>query len=116
MDEQQEAREAWVRVLEELEAELVGVLVSTGSTTGVSTGSTTEAGLTDGKAEWAAPGDIGPIPAELQARAREILGGQRELIAELERTKHATAAQLAALRRMPATRPSGASVYLDVSS
>lgn len=100
-------REAWIRVLEELEAELVEVMVSTGS---VSTSSTT------GAPEWVAPRDIGPVPEELEERARELLGGQLELIAELERTKQATAAQLAALRRMPATRPSGASVYLDVSS
>jgi len=99
----QESREAWVRVLEELEAELVEVLGSTGSTSG---GSTTE---------WVPPGDIGPIPEDMQPRARELLGGQRELIAELERAKQATAAQLAALRRMPTTRPSGASVYLDTS-
>jgi hypothetical protein len=77
-----------------------------------STSSTSETGSS---AEWAAPDDLGPIPSDLQDRARDLLGGQRELITELERTKLATAAQLAALRRMPATRPAAASVYLDTS-
>jgi hypothetical protein len=100
----------WLRVLEELEAELVGVEVSpeTSETdeTGVSTGSTNSG--------WTAPGDIGPIPHELQERARRLLEAQRELISELERERYATAAQLDALRRVPTARPTGASVYLDV--
>jgi hypothetical protein len=119
------ARDAWLCVLEDLEAELGYMLVSassttgvsaspttaTGSTTGVSTGST--AGTSSTNEEWTPPSDLGPIPAELEGRARELLAGQRELIAELEHTKRATVAQLKALRKMPATRPTGASVYLD---
>lgn len=96
--------DAWSRVLDELESELGDILVTAGSPAGVPAGSTTG---------WTPPGDLGPIPPELETRARELLAGQRELIAELEHARRATAAQLNALRKMPATRPARASVYLD---
>jgi hypothetical protein len=123
MTEADASRDGWLRALDKLEGELGDMLVSTGSTTGVSTGSTTgvSTGSTTGVStgsttgEWTAPGDLGLIPADLVARARQLLAGQRELIAELENSKRATAAQLNALRKMPATRPTGASVYLDTS-
>jgi hypothetical protein len=105
------AREAWLRALEDLEAELGNILVSASSTT--QTSPATKTSSTTAASTWTAPRDLGPIPAELEGRARELLAGQRELIAELEHTKRATATQLAALRKMPATRPTGASVYLD---
>jgi hypothetical protein len=87
---------AWHRALDELEVALGAV--ASGNESG----------------EWAPPGNLGPIPAGLQDRARQLLAGQRELIAELERSKRATATQLAALRKIPG-RPTGASVYLDTS-
>jgi hypothetical protein len=103
MTETDASRDGWLRALEELERELGAVLVSTGSTT--------ESSIT----AWTPPGDLGPIPADLVERARELLAGQNELIAELEHSKRATAVQLAALRKMPTTRPTGASVYLDIN-
>jgi hypothetical protein len=105
------AREAWLRALETLEAELGNILVSTSPTTEAS--SATESSSTTAASTWTPPSGLGPIPVELEGRARELLAGQRELIAELEHTKRATATQLAALRKVPATRPTGASVYLD---
>lgn len=108
-----EVRDAWCRVLDELEAELVGVLVSTSSTT--ETSSSTETGSATGSDEWIAPSGLGPIPGDLAQRARELLGGQRELIAELEAAKREAGAQLATLRRVPGASAPAASVYLDVS-
>jgi hypothetical protein len=98
------SHDAWSRMLDELEAELGDILVPTGSATGVPADSTTG---------WTPPVDLGPLPPELEIRARELLAGQRELIAELEHARRATAAQLNVLRKMPATRPARASVYLD---
>jgi hypothetical protein len=95
------ARDAWSRTLDELEASLGAEAADHGVSYDTGT--------------WTPPGDLGPIPAELEARARQLLSGQRELIAELDHTRRATAAQLIALRKMPATRPTGASVYLDTN-
>jgi hypothetical protein len=106
------AREAWLRALEDLEAELGNVLVSASSTT--QTSPATKTSSTTAASTWTPPSGLGPIPAELEGRARELLAGQRELIAELERARCATAAQLVSLRKVPATRPTGASVYLDI--
>ncbi|MGO4690023.1 hypothetical protein [Glaciibacter sp. 2TAF33] len=104
-------RAGWVRALDTLEAELGEMLVSTLRQAQGTAGSTTQVSTSG----WTPPGGLGPIPADLEARARKLLAGQRELIAELEHTKRATAAQLRALRKMPATRPAAASVYLDTN-
>lgn len=90
------AREEWLRALAELEASL-------GAT------------ATGGDGEWLAPGNLGPIPPDLEQRARDLVDGQSELIAELRRARHMTATHLAALRAVPASTGAGASVYLDTS-
>lgn len=89
-------REAWLRALAELEASL----------------GATAAGA---DADWVAPGNLGPIPADLEQRARDLVDGQGELIAELRRAQRTTATHLAALRTVPASTGVGASVYLDTS-
>ncbi len=66
-------------------------------------------------AAWVAPGDLGPIPADLERRARDLVDGQSELIAELRRARHMTASHIAALRAVPASSGARASVYLDTS-
>jgi hypothetical protein len=95
-DDSSDSSVAWLRALDELEAALGAAASGNGAT------------------EWTPPGDLGPIPAGLQDRARQLLAGQREMIAELERSRRATATQLAAVRKIPG-RPTGASVYLDTS-
>ncbi len=91
------ARAAWLSALSDLEASL---------------GATAAGRETD----WVAPGDLGPIPADLEERARDLLVGQDEMIAELRRAQRTTAAHLAALKTVPDSRGAGASVYLDTSS
>lgn len=89
-------REAWLRALTELEASL-----------GMSANGIAH--------QWVAPGALGPLPPDLAPRARALLDGQRELIAELGDSQRTTAAHLAALRTVPTTGRAGASVYLDTS-
>lgn len=66
-------------------------------------------------ADWVVPGIPGPIPSDLHERALALVAGQREMISELRLRQRTTAAHLAALRAVPATGGSGASVYLDTS-
>ncbi|SDQ50344.1 hypothetical protein [Microbacterium sp. cf332] len=66
-----------------------------------------------GAGAWHPPVDLGPLPADLADRARALVGAQaaraRRLSAELD----AHRAHLAALARIPQTRPDAA-VYLDL--
>jgi len=90
------SRDAWLRALAELEASL-------------------GAAASGEDAAWVEPVNLGPIPADLEQRARDLVDGQSEMIAELRRARHMTATHLAALRTVPASTTAGASVYLDTS-
>ncbi|HYI32767.1 MAG TPA: hypothetical protein VEX88_04825 [Glaciibacter sp.] len=89
-------REAWLRALADFEASL-------------------GAAASGEDADWVEPGDLGPIPVDLEQRARDLVSGQSEMIAELRRARHVAATHLAALRTVPASNGAGASVYLDTS-
>jgi len=92
---------AWVALLDELEASLGEAALGA-------------SGAADSAVSaWTPPSGLGPIPADLVERARDILGGQRELISELQGERRAVGEQLAALRQVPA--PQAHAVYLDIT-
>lgn len=103
---------AWAGVLDELEYRL-GLAAADAATH--SDRDTVAGAAIDAPGPWTPPTGIGPIPAELVARAQELLAGQRELGAELEAGKNEIARHLAAIRSVPAMRAPSASVYLDVT-
>lgn len=71
-----------------------------------------EAGRVPG---WQPPAHLGPLPVELESRARRLLANQQELIVALEQTRRDTARHLLAVRSVPASRSDSSSIYLDVS-
>ncbi|MGO4102388.1 hypothetical protein AB4Y63_00410 [Leifsonia sp. YAF41] len=93
---------AWVALLDELEASLGEAALGASGAAAESTSSA-----------WTPPQGLGPIPGDLVDRARDILGGQRELISELLGERRAVGEQLAALRQVPA--PQSQAVYLDIT-
>ncbi len=117
-------RAAWAAALDALEVSLddaarvmggegaMGGVVSTGSTN--DTGSTSDTGSTN-EGGWVAPAGLGVLPAELAARARDLLNNQHKLICELEQARNLTLKHLTAVRSVPPERDARASVYLDVA-
>lgn len=93
---------AWVALLDELEASLGEAAVGASG-----------AAADPVSSAWTPPQELGPIPGDLVDRAREILGGQRELISELLGERRAVGEQLAALRQVPA--PQSQAIYLDIT-
>jgi hypothetical protein len=91
-------RDAWIALLDELEASL---------------GEAALGAAHELDSSWSAPAGLGPIPLDLVDRARDILGGQRELIAELVGERRAVGDQLAALRQVPSQQ--ARAVYLDIT-
>ncbi len=67
-------------------------------------------------APWVGPERLGPIPAHLEDRAREILAAQRDEIERLQNEQRTVGQHLAVLRSVPSRRSDGRSVYLDVTS
>lgn len=65
---------------------------------------------------WVGPEHLGPIPAHLEDRAREILAAQRDEIGRLQDAQRTVGQHLAVLRSVPSRRSDGRSVYLDVTS
>jgi hypothetical protein len=65
---------------------------------------------------WVGPEHLGPIPAHLEDRARQILAAQREEIARLQDEQRTVGRHLAVLRSVSFRRGDGRSVYLDVTS
>lgn len=65
---------------------------------------------------WTPPDDLGPLPAELEERARDILERQRAAMTEIESSRAAIAEQLAAVRTLPTSLEQRESVYLDTTA
>ncbi|PVZ56380.1 hypothetical protein [Arthrobacter sp. H-02-3] len=63
---------------------------------------------------WAPPALPGPIPAELEDRARRVLNAQEESIAILTKTRQVAAAHLEALNLVPASSGAGHALLIDV--
>lgn len=98
----------WLHVLDELEAYLEFIPGGTGDQEADED--------SDEDVQWSPPEILGPLPAELVARAHRLLRGQRELVRKLEQAQQNAGRHLAVLRAVPAVRSSEASVYLDVMS
>ncbi|MET1042650.1 MAG: hypothetical protein ABWX59_00855 [Microbacteriaceae bacterium] len=64
---------------------------------------------------WSPPADLGPLPAELEARAWRLLHAQHAAISRLGDEQRAVARHLSAVRAVPAVQDAGRSVYLDVT-
>ena len=64
---------------------------------------------------WRPPAGLGPLPAHLETRARDLLQNQRTLVGQLQAARKVTAQHLSAVRSVPPARSTAASVYLDVA-
>ena len=95
---------AWVTILVEMEERLDDAARVMGSADSVIAADA-----------WTVPSNIGPIPAELAERARDVLSNQRKIVGELENARRVTLKHLAAVRSVPPARNPGTSVYLDVA-
>ncbi|MBB5640811.1 hypothetical protein [Cryobacterium roopkundense] len=104
---------AWLRVLNELEQSLdtANWALAANST---STSPADAAGLAPAST-WRPPATIGPIPAQLEGRARDLLVCQQKLVRELDAARRTAGQHLAALRTVPPVRELDRSVYLDVT-
>jgi hypothetical protein len=63
---------------------------------------------------WEPPTGVGPLPAELQAKASRILDAQRECISILEKNRRDLATQLSALDSVPGSGPDGLPLLIDL--
>jgi len=94
----------WGTVLDELEQQLDAANRAA---------TTTDAA--DVAVPWQPPAHIGPIPAHLQERARDLLLCQQKIMRELDDSRRIAGQHLAALRMVPPERELSRSVYLDTS-
>ncbi|WP_156109586.1 hypothetical protein [Cryobacterium sp. MLB-32] len=104
---------AWLRVLNELELNLDTANWSAAANS-TPDSAPDAAGLAPASF-WQPPTTIGPIPAELGERARDLLLCQLKLVRELDAARRVAGQHLAALRTVPPVRDSDRSVYLDVT-
>lgn len=112
MADQELTTAAWLRVLNELELSLdTASRVATADATAESTGADHPAPAS----VWQPPAGIGPIPAHLEERARDLLTCQKKLVRELDAARRLAGQHLAALRIVPPAREADRSVYLDVT-
>lgn len=97
--------ESWERALDALEAQiLVAWQLATGRSSAV-------------LVPWSAPTDLGPMPAELVARARELREQQQALLADLPEAIARTRRQLSLTKRVSdATTSARRPVYIDRSA
>jgi hypothetical protein len=63
---------------------------------------------------WMPPAGLGPLPAELEDRARRIAAAQLEVTALLAGLQAETAKQRAAARAVPLAHDRAAAAYVDV--
>lgn len=92
----------WDAVLTGLEADLASALAAS------------DAGGDAPEAErWQPPVGLGPLPTELEQRARALASAQQAVLAHLRDARDAAARQLSAVRRVPAVRDQAASAFID---
>lgn len=63
---------------------------------------------------WTPPSDVGPLPASLAERARQVLDAQADAVAILNRVKHDAGTQLGAIDAVPSGSASDRPLLLDV--
>lgn len=97
----------WAEVLDELEQEARREAGSPGGVAG--------SGFQPDGGTWVPPSGLGPLPAELAGRAREVLTAQREATATLRSSMTQARRHDSALAAVPAAR-SARPVYLDVTA
>jgi len=64
---------------------------------------------------WRPPTNLGPLPAELVERARELAAAQQDALVALHEEQHSTRRHLTALRALPQQRNETGPLYLDTS-
>jgi len=66
--------------------------------------------------QWSPDPDLGPLPADLADRAREVQAKQKSAIARVLEARRAVAKHLAALKSVPPAKDTDRAVYLDASA
>lgn len=97
----------WLQVLDDLEASL-----GSGARDAVLSA---QGGRLVTGVQWRAPEHLGQLPRELEARARQLLAGQLELIREIEDARRSAGAHLTAVRSILSTQRADLPVYLDIA-
>jgi hypothetical protein len=64
---------------------------------------------------WTPPENLGPIPPELEGRARALLDAQRDAVEAMSEQREQIGRHLSAVRSVPSAHDSARSVYLDVT-
>jgi hypothetical protein len=64
---------------------------------------------------WTPPENLGPIPPELEDRARALLQAQRDAIEAMSEQREQIGRHLSAVKSVPSAHDSARSVYLDVT-
>ncbi len=62
---------------------------------------------------WVPPTGLGPLPPELQPRARALLAAQQDAMRHAEAELDRLGRELTALRRPPGTRATDGAAYID---
>ena len=70
-------------------------------------------GSDDEPAPWTPPSNIGPLPEDLEDRARTLLAAQESAMAQLRSARRTNRSHAGVLRALP-HRAGTSSVYLDV--
>lgn len=63
--------------------------------------------------EWHPDPDLGPLPPELEQRARDVQALQVSAIARVVEARRTVVKHLAALKAVPPAKDTGRAVYLD---
>jgi hypothetical protein len=65
--------------------------------------------------DWTPPENLGPIPPELEERARALLDAQREALDAMNAQREEIGRHLSAVKSVPSAHDSARSIYLDVT-
>ncbi|ROQ37337.1 hypothetical protein EDF46_2793 [Frondihabitans sp. PhB188] len=98
MPRSEETRQAWLDALAEMEA----VAGASGDSAYA-------------PSAWTPQADLGPLPADLVERAREVQDAQKSAIQRVLEARRTVVKHLAALKSVPAARDSDRAVYLDAT-
>lgn len=105
-------RARWLKTLSQLESQLADAAHAAVAAHGAADG---DADGATPLPEWAAPGDLGPLPADLVDRAERLNAAQRATLERLVAARRSTGQHLSALQSVPPVQQADRSVYLDVT-